>query len=340
MTSAAIHPPEPSILAKALLTCRNGFIAVGLFSLCINLLMLTAPLYMMQLFDRVLSSRSGDTLLLLLLIATLALGVMGALDAIRGYLLTRISGWLDGHLSGTVLSESVAAHLRNGGVPTVQGLRDLGTVRGFVSGPGMFPILDAPWAPIFLAVIFALHPLIGFLSLFGALALFALALANELVTRDALKRANGAANMAMIDAEAAVRNADVVEGMGMMPNMITRWHRKNAEVIALQGIASRKGGTISATSKFLRLLLQIAVLTLGAWLVLRGEMSSGGMIAGSILMARALAPVEQAIGTWKSAIAARQSYARLSAQLNAGTGRGDSMPLPVPKGTVVAEIIF
>ena len=271
MSSPALSQPRPSLLSQAFSTCRNGFVAVLVFSLCINVLMLTAPLYMMQVFDRVLSSRSGDTLVLLLLIATLALGVMGALDAVRTFLMNRMGAWMDGHLSGAVLGEAVMGYLRRGGSPTVQGLRDLSTVRSFLTGAGVFPILDAPWAPIFIVVIFMLNPWLGVLSLVGAIALFALALANELVTREALKRAGGAAQAAMSDAETAVRNADVVEAMGMMPAMLARWHKKNAEAIALQSVAGDKGGGISAVSKFLRLLLQIAVLTLGAWLVPLGD---------------------------------------------------------------------
>ncbi|MFM2128660.1 MAG: hypothetical protein RL477_206, partial [Pseudomonadota bacterium] len=151
MTNAAIPAAQkPALLTSALQTCRSGFMAVVVFSLCINVLMLTAPLYMMQVYDRVLSSRSGETLLLLLLIALLALGVMGALDALRGFLMNKMGAWMDGHLSGTILSESVMAHLRRGGLPSVQGLRDLSTVRNFLTGAGIFPILDAPWAPIFL----------------------------------------------------------------------------------------------------------------------------------------------------------------------------------------------
>ncbi len=337
MSSPALSQPRPSLLSQAFSSCRNGFVAVLVFSLCINVLMLTAPLYMMQVFDRVLSSRSGDTLVLLLLIATLALGVMGALDAVRTFLMNRMGAWMDGHLSGAVLGEAVMGYLRRGGSPTVQGLRDLSTVRSFLTGAGVFPILDAPWAPIFIVVIFMLNPWLGVLSLVGAIALFALALANELVTREALKRAGGAAQAAMSDAETAVRNADVVEAMGMMPAMLARWHKKNAEAIALQSVAGDKGGGISAVSKFLRLLLQIAVLTLGAWLVLRGELTSGGMIAGSILMARALAPVEQAIATWKTAVAARQAYDRLVLHLAAADNRAEGMPLPVPKGHLSGE---
>lgn len=341
MTVAASPHADTSPLIKALAVCRGGFSAVLVFSLFINVLMLTAPLYMMQVFDRVLSSRSSDTLLMLLLIATFALLVMGLLDAVRGFLMVRMSGWLDGHLSGQVLTETVSGQLRRGAQPSVQGLRDLSNLRQFLTGPGMFPILDAPWAPVFIVVVFMLHPWLGVLSLIGAILLFAIAIANEIVTRGPLMRANGAANAALADAEAAVRNADVVEAMGMMPRVIGRWHGRNAEATALQTHASNRSTALTATSKFLRLLLQIAVLTLGAWLVLGGEMSPGGMIAGSILMARALAPVEQAIGSWKSAIAARQSYDRLQTQLATYKPRGTSMPLPAPKGALdVSGVMF
>ena len=181
-----------SPLKEALSACRLGFAAVAVFSLCINLLVLTVPIYMLQLFDRVLSSRSTDTLVMLLLIAAVALLVMAALDGVRSILLIRISAWLDNQLGGAVLMESIAGALR-GREATVQGLRDIGTVRTFLSGPSIFPILDAPWTPIFIAVVFLLHPLVGWVALGGAIVLFALAAASEFTTRDTLMRAGGAA---------------------------------------------------------------------------------------------------------------------------------------------------
>ena len=325
------------VLKDAFAACRGGFLAVAVFSLFINLLMLTVPLYMLQIFDRVLTSRSTETLVMLLLIAGAALLVMAGLDGLRGVLMVRISSWLDGRLGGPVLAESISGQLRKGGEPSVQGLRDLTTVRTFLTGPGVFPIMDAPWTPIFVAVIFLLHPMLGWLSLGGAIVLFALALTNELATRNLLMSSGGAGMKALNHAQAAVRNADVVEAMGMMPALVRRWQNQNAEAIALQARASGRAGAITAISKFLRLCLQLGVLSLGAWLVLQNELTPGGMIAGSILMARALAPVEQAIGTWKSLIAARDAYRRFATQLMQAPPREGGMKLPTPAGKIDVE---
>lgn len=332
--------PNP-VLKDAIAACRGGYLSVAVFSLFINLLMLTVPIYMMQVFDRVLTSRSSETLIMLLLICAVALLVMAGLDAVRGYLMVRISAWADDRLGGPMLAESIRGHLRRGGDASVQGLRDLTTVRIFLTGPGIFPIMDAPWTPIFVAVIFLLHPLIGWLALIGALVLFSLALTNEFATRNLLMTSGGAAMKALNHAQAAVRNADVVEAMGMMPNLLKRWHKGNMEATELQSRASNRAAAITASSKFLRLLLQLGVLTLGAWLVLQNELTPGGMIAGSILMARALAPVEQAIGTWKSMVAARDAYRRVAAQLAGAPPIEAGMPLPPPSGRLDVEgLIF
>ena len=329
-------PSNPQ-LNEALGACRGGFLAVVAFSLGINVLMLTAPLFMLQVFDRVLSSRSTDTLVMLMLVAGFALMALAALDAIRATVLIRLSTWLDARISGSVLAGSVLATLRNAIDPSVQALRDLATFRTFLSGPGIFPVLDAPWTPIFLGVIFMLHPLLGWLSLAGASVLFALALTNELATRNLLAASSVASFKALNRAEAAVRNADVIEAMGMMPQLVRRWHRQNAESLDLQARASSRSTSITSASKFLRLVLQIGILGVGAWLVIESELTPGAMIAASILMGRALAPVEQAIGSWKQMVAARGAYQRMKRQLDETPVRGLGMPLPAPSGHVSVE---
>ena len=326
-------------LEKALIECKRGFIAVAGFSLAINLLMLAVPIYMLQLFDRVLSSRSTETLVLLTVIVIAALAVFALLEAIRGHVMTELGTWLDRQLGPPILSGSVTLNLRGPGEPSVQGLRDLGTFRTFLTGPAMFPILDAPWMPIFVAIIFLLHPLLGWVSLGGALILFALAVTNELVSRKPLAQASGLSIRALNQAESVVRNADAIEAMGMMPNLVKRWREKNSEMLALQGLASVRSGRIAALSKFCRLILQVSMLGTGAWLVLEGELSPGAMIAGSILMARALAPVEQAIGSWKQMVSARSAYRRMKAQLAAAPPPSETMPLPAPDGRVEAETV-
>lgn len=331
--------PERSnpVLRQALSACRGGVVAVVAFSLFINVLMLTAPLYMLQIFDRVIASRSEDTLLYLTLIAGVALLTLAALEITRSRIMVGLSSWLDKRLSGTVLEGSIGMSVAAAGAPSIQGLRDLSTFRTFLAGPGMFPILDAPWTPIFIAVIFLMHPVLGWLALGGAIVLFCLALANEVTTRDLLRRSGGASIASLRQAESAVRNAHVIEAMGMMPNLVKRWHSKNAEMLDFQGRASTRAGAITATSKFIRQGLQIGVLGAGAWLVLGGEITAGMMIAASILMSRALAPVEQAIGSWKSVIAAREAYRRVRDQLAATPVRGEEMALPRPEGRLTVE---
>jgi ABC-type protease/lipase transport system fused ATPase/permease subunit len=284
-------------LEKALIECKRGFIAVAGFSPAINLLMLAVPIYMLQLFDRVLSSSSTETLILLTVIVIVALAVFALPEAIRGHVMTELGTWLDRQLGPPILSGSVTLNLRGPGEPSVQGLRDLGTFRTFLAGPGMFPILDAPWMPIFVAIIFVLHPLLGWVALGGALVLFGLAVTNDLASRKPLAKASGLSIRALNQAESVVRNADAIEAMGMMPNLIKRWREKNSEMLELQGLASVRSGRISALSKFCRMVLQVSMLGTGAWLALEGELSPGAMIGGSILMARALAPVEQGLIT-------------------------------------------
>jgi PrtD family type I secretion system ABC transporter len=317
--------------------CRKGFFAVVAFSLCVNLLMLTAPIYMLQLFDRVLSSRSLDTLTFLFLIAIFALLFMSALDVIRGFILLRMGSWLEKHLNGEVLTASITSTLQKGDEPTTRGLQDLTTIRSFLSNPSVFPILDAPWAPLFLGVMFLLHPLMGWLSLGGAIILFTLGIFNEIISRRLLANASGAFNEVQQKAESAVRNADVIEAMGMLPNLIENWRGRHESAMNFQTRASERTIGITAISKFVRLCLQVGLLSLGALLVLQNEMSPGAMIAGSILMARALSPVEQAIGTWKAVVSARAAYERLKSNLNEMPARDPLMKLPAPTGRLESE---
>ncbi len=325
------------LFARALASCRAGMIAVGGFSLCINLLMLTAPLYMLQVFDRVIAGRSTDTLLYLTLIAGFALIVLGVLEAVRAGVMTKLGFWLDRRLGAVTLETSVSASLGREQGPSIQGLRDLTVIRNFVTGPAVFSILDAPWTPIFVGVIFLMHPLLGWLALAGAVVLFSLAAVNELATRSLLQRANVASVGALNRAEAAARNADVARSMAMMPALVRHWQKRNDESLSLQGRASRRGGAITAASKSFRLFLQISLLAAGAWLVLGAEITPGVMIAASILMARALAPVEGAINSWRSVVAARQAYGRVRELLADATEGEAAMPLPAPTGELSLE---
>ncbi len=332
-------PPQTQTatpLDKAMREARPGFVLNGVFSFFLNLLMLVTPIYMMQVFDRVLSSGRTETLLYLTVIAGFALLVLGALEATRTVVLNRISAWSDRRLSGPLIAASVAAKL--GGSHTgSQPLRDLGQMRSFLSGQGINPLFDAPWVPIFVAFIWFLHPWLGMLALGGAVILFILALLNDRLTRGPLRASSQVSVGAYSKADAAIRNADIVQAMGLLPGLMRRWQDDNEKALEGQSIAGERGGLIMGTSKFFRLFVQVGILGLGALLVLRGELTSGGMIAGSILLGRALAPVEQAIGAWRNLINARAAMERLQKLLHAVPERPAGMSLPAPSGHLLAE---
>lgn len=316
---------------------RGALAAVAVFSAFVNVLMLTAPLYMLQVFDRVLTSRSVDTLLALSLIAVVALATLAFLEGVRSLALGRAGTWLDRALASVVLRIGLEDRIAGNAGADAQGLRDLNAVRSFISGPAMFPLLDAPWIPLFLGVIFVLHPALGWLALGGACVLLALAVANELVTRRPLQEATTLQLEATHEAEAAIRNADVIEAMGMFQAVARRWDTRQHEAHALQQRASERSGALSALSKFCRLALQIAMLGVGAWLVLGHELTPGGMIAGTILLGRALAPVDQAMGSWRQFVAARGAWARLGEQIERGAAPVETMTLPRPTGRIECE---
>ncbi len=328
---------DKNVLSDALRVCKASFAAVVLFSFCINVLMLTAPLYMLQIYDRVLTSRSYDTLIFLTLIACLAFLTLAGLEVVRNFIMVRVGNWLDRRLSGDVLTFQIQQSLNREESPSTQGLRDLGTLRGFLTSASLFPILDAPWTPIFIVIIFLLHPDLGWLSVAGTIVLLSLALLNELLTRSRLDEA-GAFNIKSYRlADSAVRNSDAIEAMGMMPGLVRRWSLMNSSVIGLNSRAAQIGGLFRAIVRFVRLGLQIAMLGYGAFLVLGGEVTPGAMIAGSILLGRALAPIDQAIASWRSAVFARGSYARLKAMFRHMPPRGNAMPLPRPSGQITVE---
>jgi ATP-binding cassette subfamily C protein/ATP-binding cassette subfamily C protein EexD len=329
-------PRARTALVESLRRCREGFVAAAIFSLLINLLVLSVSVYMLQVYDRVLPGQSAETLLYLTIIASLALAAMGGLELIRSRILTKLGLWLDGRLSSAVFARGLENTLR--AIPyRTEALRDLATIRGYLSGPAMVALFDAPWMPIYLLFIFLLHPLLGFVALSGAAILIALAAANYVTTADNLKRANTAATKAYQAAEAASRNAEVIDGMGMTPALTRRWEAANTEVLQLTARASDHAGLINACTKSLRLFLQVAILGAGAWLVLHQELTAGAMVAASIIMSRALAPVEQSIASWKQTLGARDAFKRLSLLFELSPLRPVTMPLPRPRGYLAIE---
>jgi PrtD family type I secretion system ABC transporter len=325
-------------LSTAISRCRHGFFAVAGVSFGINLLVLTTSVYMLQVYDRVLSGRSLATLAYLTVIAMAALLAMGLLEVVRSRILVRLGTWLDRILSPLAFARGIENAVR-GVSYRGEAVRDLSTVCKFLAGSGIMALFDVPWTPIYLGFVFLLHPLLGLAAFIGAIALFALALTTNLATHGVLKQANAAASRGFRSAESAVRNAEAIDGMGMIGALARRWDRGNAEVLHLQGLASDRAGWVSAAAKFFRMALQIAILGVGAYLVIDNKLTAGAMVAASIIMGRALAPVEQAIGTWKHVVSAREAWSKLSALFQQPLLHDASIPLPKPDGEILVENI-
>lgn len=323
-------------LASALGSVRGGFIAVACFSFVINLLMLVSPLYMLQVYDRVLTSRSLDTLLYLTLLAVTLTAFNAFLELVRSRILVRIGGRLDEELGETVFRK-LFEWRKDGQSANTLALSDLATVRNFLSGSGPNAFFDAPWTPVFIALIFLFHPLLGIIATCGAALLFALALISEFATRGAYARASGKSRAAMQFADAAIRNIEVIRGMGMLAQLTGRWAEKNREGLACQGLANDRVGLLTAVSKFIRPGLQIAMLGAGAYLVIGEAASPGIMIASSIIMGRALQPVEAAVSQWRTFVSARAAYGRLKALFAVMGTMPPQISLPRPEGHLKVE---
>jgi ABC-type protease/lipase transport system fused ATPase/permease subunit len=255
---------EPTALETALREARRGLAVVGALSLFVNLLVLVSPLYMFQIFDRVLASGHLETLVALTAIATVALLAFGMLEVLRRQALVRIGTWLDRTLGAPALAASIGQAL-SGRANAGQALRDLAQLRGCISSESVYPIFDAPWTLVFVAVIWLLHPWLGALALVSLALLFGLALGNEVVTRAPLRQAGERALMAQWHGETAIRNAEVVHALGMLPALLRRWHRDNEPVLRAHLLAGDRSAAIVGAAKSLRLLVQIGVLGLGAY---------------------------------------------------------------------------
>lgn len=325
------HSGGQNELREALQQTKSAFRIILLFSLVINLLMLVAPIYMLQVYQRVLGSGHVETLLFLTLMAAGAILVMSVLDTLRTSLTIRIGCWLNNRLGPVYLDTGVRGRLA--GDPTgAQSLRDISQIQSFISTQGLTAFFDSPWVPIFILIIWMLHPLLGVVALVSALLLLGLSIANDLVTRKPTVEANKFQMQAMHLAEATVRNAEVVRAMGLLPAMVERWRGVNSVSVEALRAAGEAGGIIMALTKFVRFFVQIAILGTGAWLVIQQQLTPGGMIAASIMLGRALAPVEMAIGAWKNFMAAKIAYGRLVDQIENHPADAPRTILPEPEG--------
>jgi PrtD family type I secretion system ABC transporter len=316
---------------RALQIVRRTLATVAFFSFFINLLVLTSSVYMLQVYDRVLASRSTATLLYLTMFAAACLATLAALELVRSRLLVRMGVRFDAQLSGLVFTRTLQAGR------TAQPLRDLEQLRNFFSGAPMLSLLDAPWMPVYVGLVYVMHPWLGHVALAGGLILFALGLWNERSTRAPLAEAGREMAASHQFAEISGRNAEVVRAMGMLAPLTRLWRKRHDFGLGLQGLASDKAANVAAVAKATRLFLQVAILGMGAWLVIRQESTAGVMIAASIIMSRGLGPLESAIGSWRQFLSSRQAYRRLQQEVGTIADEPKAMPLPPPKGRLVFE---
>jgi ATP-binding cassette, subfamily C, bacterial exporter for protease/lipase len=303
------------------------------------LMMLVPSLYMLQVYDRVLSSRNETTLLLITIMIVAAFIIMSALEFVRSFVLIRIASQLDMKLNQRVYTASFEQNLKRAGGNAGQALQDLTTVRQFLSGNALFAFFDAPWFPIYLLIIFLIHPYLGVFALCGTFVHMGLAIWNEKATKKPLGEANAMAVNASNLATNNLRNAEVIEAMGMLPNFTKRWFGLHAKFLNLQAEASEKAGIIAAVTKFVRVTLQSLILGFAALLVLDGKITPGMMIVCTILMGRTLNPVEQLIGVWRSWNGTKSAYGRLNELLVANPQRITGMSLPKPIGMLSVESV-
>lgn len=326
-------------LNEVLFSFRKVFYTAGAFSLFINMIGLVPSIYMLQVYDRVLQSQSVNTLVMLTVIMLGFYVMLGMLELARSKLLIRVGAQMDMKLNDRVFVASFERNLKKAGANAGQALSDLTNVRQFLTGNGLFAFFDAPWAPIYLGVIFLLNPWLGLFAVVAAIILFSLAWTTEVLTRKPLAEANQIAVAANNFATNNLRNAEVIEAMGMLDNLKRRWLEKQLKFLSLQNEASDKAAVITASTKSVRVAVQSLVLGGGALLVIEGSLTPGGMIAASILLGKALQPVEQAIGVWKHLISARAAYHRLEEVLQNHPARDEGMDLPRPLGKLQVEAV-
>lgn len=325
-------------LRRTLARSKDLFVAVGLFSGVINLLALTGSFYMLQVYDRVLPSNSVPTLVGLSVLMALLYIANGFLDFIRVRVMSRVGVRVDNDVRASVFRaiRMMPLKFRKSG-DGLQPIRDLDTIRGFCSGMGPTALFDLPWVPIYLFIVFLLHPVLGLFALFGAILLVTLTLLTEHQTREPTLSAVSSASARFAFGEETRRNAEIIHALGLGDRMLARWETLTARHVTDQMVANDAATGIGSVSKVMRLFLQSGILGIGAWLVIQGEVSAGTIVAASIIMARALAPIESAIAHWRGFVAARQSYERLTKMfemMNIGADEPELVDLPKPSAAL------
>jgi ATP-binding cassette subfamily C protein len=327
------------VLGKGLASCRRNLMTVGVFSFAVNLLVLSIPIYLFQVSDRVLTSRSIDTLVMLTLVVAGALAAHVLLDMMRRFILMRIAVEAESKLGAPVLSAAAKA-AQNGSIREFQTLADLQQLRTFITGPVLLAMFDTPVAPIYLLAVFLIHPDLGFIVAGTGGLLLVVALVNQKLTAVAFARANAFGTRANLQAEAMARNAQVINAMGMIPEGVQIWGAETAESLKAQVAGHDRNIFMTGLSKFLRLCTQVGVLGWGAWLALESQLTGGMVIAASIVGSRALAPLEGTIEGWRNYVQARSAYARIKTLLQNSPLNAERLRLPRPEGRLSVERIL
>ncbi len=329
---------QHSDLTLALKECKNAFLSAAGFSMVINILMLVPSLYMLQVYDRVVPTGNKSTLLMLTIIVFVLFVTMSLIEWVRSQILVRVSSKLELLLNQRVFSIAYKQSLYSGGQrASTQPFDDLTGLRQFLTGSGLFAFFDAPWMPLYIALMFVFHAWYGWFSVATSIILVIIAIVNEKATAKTIEEANKQSIISRGQVSRNLRNAEVIEAMGMMPSVRERWLATTHQVLSLQSDASSRAGIIAAASKVVRLTSQSLILGLGAYLVVEREITPGLMIAGSILLGRALAPIDMVIANWKGFINARGQYERLNEMFLKIPADLEKMPLPAPTGLIQFE---
>ncbi len=335
---AEAQKPE---LLRVLTLFKRDFYIVGIFSLIINLIMLVPAIYMLLIYDSVLPSRNNTTLLVVTLIMLFMYILMGFFEWTRTQLLIRIGNNMDKRVNHRLFQVAFEKCLRTGSTDSSQVFGDFTNIRQFMTGTGAIAFFDVPWVPIYVMVIGMIYWVLGVFAACAAIVLLILAFLTEIVSKKKITASNGAYHAASAFASINFRNADVIESMGMLSNVRKHWYPKYIKFIGLQSVASEKTGYVSAATKFLRIAFQSLIYALGAYYVINGNIiTAGSMVAAAILIGRALAPMDLAIGGWKGFVSARDAYKRLSGLFAAFPEREKGMPLPAPEGKITVSGLY
>jgi ATP-binding cassette subfamily B protein len=330
-----------TLLYKSIISCKKVFWFIFFFSCAINILVMFMPIYTMQILDRVVTSGSVDTLILLTVITFIATVVMIALEGCRSLAMQKIGEWLEKTMSEELLHRAIASTILNPGSSGAQVLRDMGTIRSFISGQAIIALFDIPWAIMFFVLMLMINPTIAFIAFIGILLIILLAIFNEYATSKNLKTANEMQVKNYMEIEAAIRNAEVVESMGMGKSIVRMWDEKNKKSFELQQKSNLLGTIISSVSKLLRMVLNTFVLAGGIYVSLSSQTTVGGILACSMLMGRVMAPVDIIISSSKMISGARVAYARLQNMLVNIPMRNKAMELPAPTGRIdVMQLVY